>query len=149
MTMAACSSADAVPVMAVVSLPSSSLPCTKARAALAFSIPKSLENNAASPKTGLSISNRSLSDMLVSASFTTSMPAACKASRVSLGMKRPCPSMANVLRKATPPSLPFLPALSSTCMAALVSSKLTLAAFAAIPHCSNATLVAGSSALPA
>ena len=77
------------------------------------------------------------------------MPAFCSSSAACFSMKRPLLSCPSTLRRATPPSLAFFPALSSTWIAALVSSKLTLAAFAAIPHCCKAADMAGSSADPA
>ena len=113
-TVAACSSALFVPVTASVNCPSCSVPCTRARAALAFSMPNSLLNSAESLSTGFNSSSRSFRLLLLSPNASTSMPARSSSSRVSLGRKRPCESIERVLRKATPPSLPFLPALSST-----------------------------------
>ena len=125
------------------------MPCTRAIAALLFSRPNSFVNKAVSSSTVLRGCNRSVRVFDLSVSAFISTPAAVSSSCTSFGRKRPVASIDMTFRRATPPSAPFLPALSSTCIAAFVSSNDTPAAFAAIPHCSSATLIVGSSAEPA
>ena len=121
----------------------------RAKAAATFSRPNILDIKAWSFIRGESSRILSAKDSDWSVRVSTDTPAAASSSCTSAGRKRPCISVVITLRRATPPSEPFFPALSSIWMAALVSSNETPAVLATIPACSSAAAMAGSSAEPA
>ena len=117
-------------------------------AAAEFSRPKSFVKSALSDITACNGLSLSVKLLVLSVSRFISTPAAVNSSLTSFGKKRPCARIDITFRNATPPSAPFFPALSSTCMAAFVSAKETPADLAIIPHCCRATWIVGNSADP-
>ena len=148
MTIFAWSTAVFVPCITPVSLSTSSSCDNNAVAALALAMPNILVISAVSPITLCRGLRRSVRLRLLSVSMSISTPAASSSCWTFGGRNLPRDSIIITFRSATPPSAPFLPALSSTCIAALVSAKFTLAALAAMPAFSSASLICGSSAEP-
>ena len=154
MFVAACSTADCVPVICEVQSFNVPEPFNKIPAAAAFSEPNNCANAAerSASEPSFAMPPDTFSSAALNPSVVKILPNSAVEVPNCVSTLSPSPdclmSNPNTFLSATPASLPTLPPAAKTCIAAFVSSKPKFAPFAATPACKIASATCGISAAP-